>query len=331
LIEEYMTQANYLTRLISEGNWDRATNIAETSTSPLRSNLLENLADLRARHQATLDNELSELLHQSHNAYRMTLLISLIGILLSAPAAATVIISIHRSIRTLKKATHDIAEGSYDTHIEIPGNDEFGQLAKDFSRMALKLKELEELNLDANPLTRLPGNLAIDRELEKRIEQDEDFAHIYIDLDNFKAYGDRYGYKQGSDVIDLVGKLLQKAVQEHGSDQDLVGHIGGDDYVILTEPERAEAISQSIISAFDERVPELYNQEDLDAGFIPGIDRDGTKHTFPLLTISIAVTLSENFANPNIFEISNNCAKMKSNLKQRKGSNFLIDRRKQLK
>ena len=328
--EEYTTQAQSLAQIIADGRWEQAAAMAANSTTPLREQLLEKLADLRARHQATLDSELADLSRHSRSAYRMTLVITLIGIALSAPAAITVIMSIHKSVRALKKATHDVAAGSYNPKIDIRGNDEFGQLAQDFSRMARKLKELEELNLDANPLTRLPGNLAIDRELEKRILEERPFAHLYIDLDNFKAYGDRYGYKQGSDVIDLVGQLLKEAVKEKGSTEDLVGHIGGDDYVILTEPLRAEEMAKAIINAFDSKMPELYNQEDLDTGFIPGIDRDGTKRTFPLLTISIAITLSENLAHPSIVEISQNCAKMKQHLKQRKGSNYLIDRRKQL-
>jgi diguanylate cyclase (GGDEF)-like protein len=195
--------------------------------------------------------------------------------------------------------------------------------------MALKLMELEKINLDANPLTRLPGNLAIDRKLEECIEKEIPFAHLYIDLDNFKAYGDHYGYKHGSDAINMVGKLLQEVVRKHGGEADLVGHIGGDDYVILTDPERCEVIAKTVISTFDSRIHELYNKKDFKAGFILGTDRHGVKRSFPLLTMSIAITLSENLNYPSILEISNNCARMKEHLKRLKNSNYLIDRRKQ--
>jgi GGDEF domain-containing protein/CHASE3 domain sensor protein len=329
-VEEYLTQARHLEKIFSDGAWDRAALLAENTTIPLRKKLLDDLADLRAQHQTNLDNELSALSQQSSKAYRMTLFITLIGIILSAPAAITVIVSIHRSVMALQKATHDIAAGNFNSKIDIRSNDEFGQLAQDFASMALKLVELEKINLDANPLTRLPGNLAIDRKLEECIEKGIPFAHLYIDLDNFKAYGDHYGYKHGSDAINMVGKLLQEVVEQKGGETDLVGHIGGDDYVILTAPEKAEALAKTIISTFDSRVPELYTKKDLKAGFIMGTDRHGIKRSFPLLTVSIAITLSENLTQPSILEISNNCARMKEHLKRLKNSNYLIDRRKQI-
>ncbi len=198
------------------------------------------------------------------------------------------------------------------------------------SNVQLIQLELEQQHLDANPLTRLPGNLVIDRELEERIDQDLPFAHLYIDLDNFKAYGDHYGYKVGSDAINLVDKLIREVVEQQGGQNDLVGHIGGDDYVVLTDPNRAEELAKAIITTFDGHVPELYDPKDLEAGFIFATDRHGIKRSFPLLTISIAITLSENLEQPSLLAISHNCARMKGHLKQLKNSNYLIDRRKQL-
>jgi len=329
-VDEYTIQSHELLNVLASGDWDRAAKLVTSSTNPLRSQLLELLADLRTQHQAALDRDMHDLSLQSSKAYRMTLIISLIGIFLSAPVALTVISSIHNSVKTLQKATRYIADGQFDVPIDIRSNDEFGQLAKDFASMARKLMELEQINLDANPLTRLPGNLAIDRELEKRIEQKVPFAHLYIDLDNFKAYSDHYGYKVGSDAINTVGNLLREVVERHGGENDMVGHIGGDDYVVLSEPDRAEEIAKNIISSFDSHVPELYQQEDLEAGFVIAVDRHGIKRSFPLLTISVAVTLSENLVNPSLLNISLNCARMKEHLKRLKNSNYLIDRRKQL-
>jgi diguanylate cyclase (GGDEF)-like protein len=328
-VDEYTSQARYLMQVFAEGDWDRAATIVTTTTTPLRNQLLKNLTDLRTQHQTALDKDLHELSLQSSKAYQLTLLITLIGIILSAPVALTVIASIHSSVAALQKATHDIAAGSFETPIDIRSNDEFGQLAQDFANMARKLMELEQLHLDANPLTRLPGNLVIDRDLEERIEQKRPFAHLYIDLDNFKAYGDHYGYKVGSDAINMVGNLLQEAVEQHGSKDDLVGHIGGDDYVILTDPHLAEGLAKAIISTFDSKIPELYEQKDLKVGYIFGTDRFGTKRSFPLLTISIAITLSDNLDHPSPLTISRNCARMKEHLKRLKNSNYLIDQRKQ--
>jgi GGDEF domain-containing protein len=267
---------------------------------------------------------------RSSEAYRLSLIITFIGIILTVPVTLKVIGSIRRSVRTLQEATQEIAAGNFETPIGIEGNDEFGQLARDFSSMARKLEELEQASLDANPLTRLPGNLVINRVLEDRLAQKQSFAHLYLDLDNFKAYSDHYGYNAGSDVINRVGELLRRIVDEQGGGDDMVGHIGGDDYMILTSPERAENLAKSIITGFDHLVPEIYEPRDLQAGFILGTDRYDIKRSFPLMTISIAITLSENLDNPSLATISRNCASMKDHLKRLKGSNYLIDRRKQL-
>lgn len=329
-VENYTVQTRLLMQVFAKGDWNHAENLAATTTTPHRSQLLLLLSDLWTEHQIALDKDLQKLSLQSSKAYRLTLIISLFGIILSAPVALTVIASIHGSVKALQKATRDIAAGKFEAPIDIRSNDEFGQLAQDFASMARKLIELEKLSLDANPLTRLPGNLAIDRGLEQRITEKRPFAHLYIDLDNFKAYSDHYGYKIGSDAINLVGNLLREVIERQGRNEDLVGHIGGDDYVILTEPDSAEILAKDIIKTFDRHVAELYDQKDLEAGFIIGYDRYGVKRSFPLLSISIAITLSENMDQPSPLSISQNCARMKEHLKQLKGSNYLIDRRKQL-
>jgi len=330
MLEDYVLRSRRLNQVFAENNWQQASAIAEAETAPLRSRLLESLNDLGPRHQDALNADLKQLSEESSEAYRLTLMITLIGILLTAPITLKVIGSIRRSVKTLQGATREIAAGNFETSIGIEGNDEFGQLARDFSRMARKLEELEQASLDANPLTRLPGNLAIERALEERIAQQRPFAHLYLDLDNFKAYNDHYGYNAGSNVINRVGALLRRIVDERGGDDDMVGHIGGDDYMILTSPQRAEDLAKSVITEFDRLVPEIYDAKDLQAGFIVGTDRFDIKRSFPLLTISIAITLSENLENPSLSMISLNCASMKDHLKRLKGSNYLIDRRKQL-
>ena len=133
-----------------------------------------------------------------------------------------------------------------------------------------------------------------------------------------------------SDSMNMVGKLLRKVVEGHDSKDDLVGHIGGDDYVVLTNPDRSEELAKAIISDFDSHVPELYQDDDLRAGFVVSTDRHGIKRSFPLLTISIAITLSENMEHPFLLSISQNSARMKEHLKRLKNSNYLIDRRKEI-
>ncbi|MDT8419965.1 MAG: diguanylate cyclase [Desulfuromonadales bacterium] len=329
VLQQYTQEVSSLMDALADEHWQLAATMSSQMTSPLRSQLFDLLSEVRDSHQRAIDLRLRDLSRQSSEAYRFTLIISLVGILLSAPVALTVIYSIQRSVRALQKATREIAEGSFDSKLDIRSRDEFGLLALDFASMGRKLRELEQLRLDANPLTNLPGNLAIDRELERRIQQQIPFSHLYIDLDNFKAYSDRYGYQAGSDVLAKVGGLILDVVRRAGSKGDLVGHIGGDDYVVLTRPDLAEKISRVLVDAFDHLVPDFYSREDREKGCFTGTDRYGVEREFPLLTISIAITNSENFEQPSLLAISRESASMKQHLKNISGSNYLVDRRKQ--
>lgn len=327
-VENYRQADNQLSEALFWNDWIHAQQISTEITVPLRIQLLNYLADFRQQQQQNINTGLAQLSQHTGEAFQMTVLLTLIGIILSAPASLTVILSIHRSVKELKKATKRISAGRFDHHPQLSGNDEFAQLASDFAQMGEKLSELEQLHLDANPLTLLPGNLAIDREIEMRISRREPFSHLYIDLDNFKVYSDRYGYKAGSDVLAKVGDLLKQVVGENGSSQDMVGHIGGDDYVVVSSLETGELLAQSIIDSFTELVPSFYSEEDRKVGSFTGEDRYGVKRTFPLMTISIAVIPSDHYEYPSRLAISQDCARVKEYLKVQEGSNYMLERRK---
>ena len=309
-------------------DWEEAVKISNESTVPIRSQLLKQLAQTRQQQQVRINSGLAELSKTSDEAFRLTMLFALIGICLSAPVSITVVMSIHRSVRALKHATLEISGGSFEHRPDLSGDDEFAQLANDFGRMGRKLRELEELQLDANPLTRLPGNLAIDRELDQRISRYEPFSHLYIDIDNFKAYSDRYGYKAGSDVLARVGEMIERIVRLEGTPNDLIGHIGGDDYVVLSELEMGEKLATKLIDEFGEMAPSFYSEEDRNSGSFIGKDRFGVERTFPLMTVSIAVIRSDQYDYPSRLAISQDCARLKKYLKVQDGSNYMLDRRK---
>ncbi|MCK5914149.1 MAG: diguanylate cyclase [Desulfuromusa sp.] len=328
LVERYRQVESQLSEALFLGNWQQALKISSDLSVPLRIQLLNFLADFRQQQQLNINTGLAQLSQHTGEAFQMTLLLSFIGILLSAPVSLMVIFNIHRSVKELKKATQRISAGRFDLHPELSGEDEFAQLASDFAQMGQKLGELEQLHLDTNPLTLLPGNLAIDRDIETRISKREPFCHLYIDLDNFKVYSDRYGYNAGSDVLAKVGELLKQVVGKHGSAQDLVGHIGGDDYVIIGNHNSGELLAQEIIAGFAKIVPEFYNAEDRKAGSFIGEDRYGVKRVFSLMTVSIAVILSDRYEYPSRLAISQDCARVKEYLKVQEGSNYMLERRK---
>jgi diguanylate cyclase (GGDEF)-like protein len=200
-------------------------------------------------------------------------------------------------------------------------------LAREFREMGNRLRALEREQLDANPLTYLPGNQAIAREIEQRISAAQPFAHCYVDLDNFKVYNDRYGYEAGNEVIAEAGQIIREVVAARAGEDTLVGHIGGDDYVVLTAPDAAEEVAAGIISSFDERILAFYSDEDRAQGKLLGEDRFGVQREFPLMSISIAIVNSANLSNPTVASVSQACTALKEHLKNQPGSNYLVDRR----
>ena len=330
MIDPYKQANDQLTDALILEDWSHAQQLSNEMTVPLRIQLLSYLAEFRQQQRQKINAGLAQLSQHTNSAFQMTVLLSLLGICLSAPVSLVLILSIHRSVKELKKATHRISLGRFDHYPEISGQDEFAQLANDFVRMGEKLSELEQLHLDTNPLTLLPGNLAIDREIETRISNKEPFSHLYIDLDNFKVYSDRYGYKAGSDVLAKVGILLKRVVEEYGTPRDLVGHIGGDDYVILSDLSSAELLAKKIIEGFSVLVPSFYSAEDREAGELSGEDRYGVKRIFPLMTISVAVIFSDRYEYPSRLAISQDCARAKEYLKIQDGSNYVLERGKEV-
>lgn len=183
------------------------------------------------------------------------------------------------------------------------------------------------IDLEANPLTRLPGNLSIQRELERRIESGEPLAVAYIDLDRFKAFNDHYGFKRGDEVIKKTAELLLAASHSHGSDRDFVGHIGGDDFLMMTTLKQSETLCQAIIAQFDAMVPQLYDEEDKQRGYLLHADRRGQEVKVPLLSISIALVTNEWHPLTHPGQVAKIGAELKAYAKQFDRSLYVKERR----
>jgi len=245
---------------------------------------------------------------------------------LALVVAALLIYSFSSSIGKLQRATHRIAAGDFDHDPHIPPGDEIGSLSQDFRHMAVRLKELEQISLDASPLTRLPGNIAIERSINRRLREQIPFAMCYLDLDNFKSYNDRYGYIRASELIRTTGELIHDVVKRQNDPDAFVGHIGGDDFVVIIDYRLAKAVCQTVIHDFDAMIPAYYSEEDRSAGAIDGVDRYGVPRRFPLISISIAVMNCQpgNFA--SAAEIASAAAAVKDRVKESSGSNYIIVR-----
>ncbi|MEW6097328.1 MAG: response regulator [bacterium] len=183
------------------------------------------------------------------------------------------------------------------------------------------------LGLDANPLTKLPGNNAIREEINRCIEDKKPFATCFLDLDNFKAFNDHYGFDRGDEVIKFTANIIIKTVHSIGDEKDFIGHIGGDDFVVIIHPDKVDLICQEIIKEFDKAIPDLYSKEDLQRGYIISLNRKGEKAKFPIMTISIAVVTNKKRDLKHLVEVSTIGTELKEYAKTFFGSNYIVDKR----
>ena len=184
------------------------------------------------------------------------------------------------------------------------------------------------INRRVSPLTGLPGNVQIQTELKKRIIKKEEFAVLYFDLDNFKAYNDLYGFTKGDEIIKFTAKTIAKNISEANCKNSFVGHIGGDDFVALVSKTDYEAICKNVIKEFDKNVQEYFTKEDAKRGYLEVANRRGIIEQFPLTSISIGVVAVDKGRFDSILEIGEIGAQVKHIAKTKMGSAYIIDRRR---
>ncbi len=180
-----------------------------------------------------------------------------------------------------------------------------------------------------NPLTGLPGNLIIEQEIRRAIQPERGlFAVLYIDINHFKAYNDAYGFPAGDEAIRQLAAILTGSVADLGNASDLVGHIGGDDFVAITTPDRCDAIVQRLIADFDRAVPQLYSPADQRRGYIAAKDRQGLIKKYPLLSLSVAAVHNQYHAVSSHWEVGEIGAELKRFAKRKGGSAYVKDQRR---
>lgn len=183
-------------------------------------------------------------------------------------------------------------------------------------------------NRGISPLTGLPGNIQIQTEIKRRLLNKEDFCVIYLDLDNFKAYNDVYGFLNGDEIIKFTAKTIMNNINSNDCEDCFVGHIGGDDFVAMISGVNCEKICQNIVIEFDEGVKRFFTRTDLDKGYIEVPNRKGVIEQFPITSISIGVVVVDKGRFKNTLEIGEVAAQVKHLAKTTFGSTYVIDRRK---
>lgn len=189
------------------------------------------------------------------------------------------------------------------------------------------LVRLMYMNRRVSPLTGLPGNVQIQTELKKRLLKKEKFAIMYLDLDNFKSYNDLYGFTKGDEMIKFTAKTIAKNIHNSDSESSFVGHIGGDDFIVIVAKTDYEKLCKDIIKEFDEKVLDYFSKEDAQRGYVEVANRRGIMEQFPLTSISIGVVDVDETRFKNTLEIGEVGAQVKHIAKTTMGSSYVINRR----
>lgn len=203
-------------------------------------------------------------------------------------------------------------------------------LSKPFvpDELVLRVRNLLQLSRsqrDANPLTGLPGNRAIARELNRRLEAGQSFGFLYLDLDHFKAFNDHYGYVKGDAVLTMLADLLASDVL--ACEDAFLGHVGGDDFIAVTRPQDADGLAERIVAEFDERILAQYEPEDRRRGFIELPDRTGRLRRFPPVSLTVAVVIEQQGGLGHVGRLNAVAAELKKYGKSLPGSQIIHERR----
>jgi len=182
--------------------------------------------------------------------------------------------------------------------------------------------------LDANPLTKLPGNTSIIHKIQELIVRKQEFALAYADLDHFKSFNDKYGFSRGDEVLMMTARVIVNTIRAFAGMDSFVGHIGGDDFVFIVPPDKVETVCKMIIQSFDSIVPNFYDQEDRAQGFIRSTDRQGKIQTFPIMALSIAVVFNLEGELCHYGQASQIAMNLKKLAKKNPKSCYVLDRRK---
>jgi diguanylate cyclase (GGDEF)-like protein len=177
-----------------------------------------------------------------------------------------------------------------------------------------------------SPLTGLPGNHRIDVEVAARAASGQPYAVCHVDLDEFKAFNDAYGFTRGDRLLLLLAACLQRAVLAVGEPPAFLGHVGGDDFVVVCRPEQAEPLASCALDEFERLTPSHYDPADAARGYLETKDRRGELRRCPLVSVSVGIALHRGGASDHRRMVAT-AAEMKTVAKREIGSYVAVDRR----
>ncbi len=276
---------------------------------------------------AAITLEMKDVDRQMTYLYRQCVMIAVLIITIHGLFAFALSKMLIIPLRTLYEAARSISKGKLNIRVPIVREDEIGQLANSFNEMSVALQGMRDEAKEANPLTGLPGNKKISMIIEGSFLTGRIFCLLYSDLDNFKAYNDKYGFAKGDDVILYTRDCLLETAGREDFKNIFVGHQGGDDFVVICDFEYWESFAKIFVTAFDKSIHRFYNKTDAQNGYIESVNRRGERQRFPIMSISVAVATNKYRSFNHQAEIIQVAAEVKSYLKKKDGSVYAIDSR----
>ncbi len=259
--------------------------------------------------------------------YRQCVVIALLILFLHLGFALMLSKKILMPLRKLYEATLRITQGDLAIRVPIVGADEIGRLASSFNEMSVALQRMRDEARGANPLTGLPGNITIAKYIDECIMGGRIICVLYCDLDNFKAYNDKYGFTKGDEAILYTRDCLLNVAKRKELKNIFVGHEGGDDFVVICDFQFWEEYAKLFITLFDRGIYQFYNSVDARNGFIESVNRRGERQRFPLMSVSVAVVSNKLRPFRRHAEMIQVAAEVKKYVKSIDGSCYAIDRR----
>lgn len=182
-------------------------------------------------------------------------------------------------------------------------------------------------NMRLHPVSGLPDNFFIQQEIERRLEEGQKIAVVYADLENFRRYNQKYGYARGDKILKFLALLLFEKLRDHGNAADFVGHMGSDDFVLLTTPDKYKEVCAEVIRSFDRLVLQHYDKGDRDGGNITLKTRRGEEISFPVMSITMSVITNERRDLSHFVQINDIAYELKQYASTFKRSEMVVDRR----
>jgi len=178
---------------------------------------------------------------------------------------------------------------------------------------------------ELSPLTGLPGNTRILTEIADRVRGGAPFAVCYLDIDHFKSVNDAYGFARGDEFISLLARVAREATTSC-TPPAFLGHIGGDDFIVVCTPEQVPQLTERVITAFETEARALYDPADLERGYVEATDRRGERQRVGVVTLSIGVAVSTSRRFDDARSVVTVATKMKQIAKSHPGSYVAVDR-----